>query len=87
MKEGDMAKRMRIHPAVDLIDDRFLRVDDVANLLGCSAGHVYMLEKFGHISESIDISVAGNGGSKRYSLSSVLQFIQIRKQSAGNGSG
>ncbi|MBN1929999.1 MAG: hypothetical protein JW786_00120 [Desulfobacterales bacterium] len=45
-----------------------------------SLGHVYTLEKYGHI-KNIDISCTGRGGpqTKRYSLQSVKNFIEKRK--------
>lgn len=77
-----MAKRVKIDPITDVLDDRFLAVEDVMNLLSCSASHVYMLERTGNI-ESIPISctVKDNGQNiKRFSLISIRNFIRSRKQ-------
>ena len=74
-----MAKRAKVYPIEAVIEDRFVTVEDVCNLLSITASHVYMLEKFGQI-KAIDISVAGNGGpnTRRYSLKQVREFARSR---------
>lgn len=81
-REVKMAKRIKIVPVVDILEDRFLTVEDVMNLLSCSSSHVYMLEKTGCI-ESIPIScsVKDNGQNiKRFSLVSIRNFIHSRRE-------
>lgn len=74
------SKREKVHPIHQVIEDRYLTVDDVCNILGVSSSQVYLYDKFGLI-RSIDISVNGNGGPKtrRYSLNSVKDFIKNRE--------
>jgi len=83
-QEMTLAKRIKIQPAQELLDDRYLTVEDVQHLLSISASHVYMLEKMGHI-ESINITCSGtsNNSGKRFSLHSLQNFITSRRQNNG----
>lgn len=75
-----MAKRAKVNPVEEVIEDRFVTVEDVCNILSITSSHVYMLEKFGKII-AIDISIAGNRGpnTRRYSLKSVHDFARNRR--------
>lgn len=78
-----MGKFTKAKPAIEIIEDHFLKTEDVQKILSCSDSHVYMLAKTGQILE-VDISCAGNGGpnTKRYSLHSVNALIRKRKKNA-----
>lgn len=81
-REVKMAKRIKIDPATEILEDRYLTVEDVMNLLSCSSSHVYMLERTGNI-EAIPIScsVKDNGQNiKRFSLASIRDFIHSRRK-------
>lgn len=72
-------KRARIHPISEVIEDRYVTVEDVSNILGVSKRQVYLYDKCGLI-RFIDISISGDGGPKcrRYSLNSIREFIKTR---------
>lgn len=77
-----MAKRLKVAPVTEELDDRFLAVEDVMNLLSCSASHVYMLEKTNNIDVITIACDAGKAGpnTKRISLNSVRRFVSSRRQ-------
>lgn len=74
-------RRKRLMAAKTAAPPRLLRIPQVADVLGCSRGHVYNLIAAGQL-DTVDIAPPGNASKTRVPESSVTAYVASRLANA-----